>query len=341
MGISLIAPSVATVNTLLTLRHNMQGLLAWFDVHARPLPWRIEKVSPWESLLAEIILQQTRMETGIPYWERIRTAYPNPAALAKDSEENLLHLWQGCGYYARARNLYKLAQTLDGKPLPKTYDELQKLPGIGPYTAAAIASICHHQPVACVDGNIRRVISRYRAEHMTDSQLQQEATELLDIDRPGDWNQAMMDLGSQVCTPRNPSCDDCPIEKKCLASKAEDPTKWPMRRSIKQKKIEAAALVIGDADGILLSAREGRSLGGLWGVPFAEGAIATEQLLHGREVEKIGTVRHDFTHKRLNVTVYTSAATPLDILTHPDTVPLSTLDKKILVLFKADKSEQS
>ena len=219
MYISLIAPSVATVNTLLTPRHNMQGLLAWFDVHARPLPWRIEKVSPWESLLAEIILQQTRMETGIPYWERIRTAYPNPAALAKDSEENLLHLWQGCGYYARARNLYKLAKNLDGKPLPKTYDELRKLPGIGPYTAAAIASICHHQPVACVDGNIRRVISRYRAEHMTDSQLQQEATELLDIHRPGDWNQAMMDLGSQICTPRNPSCDPLPHREEVLGLK--------------------------------------------------------------------------------------------------------------------------
>ena len=110
----------------------MQGLLAWFDVNARPLPWRTQTVTPWESLLAEIILQQTRIETGVPYWERIRIAYPTPAALAADTEENLLLLWQGCGYYARARNLYKLAKELDGKPLPKTYDALLELPGIGP-----------------------------------------------------------------------------------------------------------------------------------------------------------------------------------------------------------------
>ncbi len=341
MSISLKGPSVAIAITLTFLRHYMQGLLTWFDVHARPLPWRVQKVSAWESLLAEIILQQTRIETGIPYWERIRTAYPNPAALAADTEENLLHLWQGCGYYARARNLYKLAKVLDGNPLPKTYDKLLKLPGIGPYTAAAVASISHNQPVACVDGNIRRVISRYRAEHMTDSQLHEEATTLLNIHRPGDWNQALMDLGSQICTPRSPSCNQCPIEVNCLAAKSEDPTQWPLRRSTKQKQIDAIALVIGGERGIKLEARKGRTLGGLWGVPYAEGEVAIRQLLQGRNVKEIGTLRHDFTHKRLHVTVYKADSQASDILHQPDTVPLSNLDLKILDLFKVHQSEES
>ena len=336
-----MAASVVSAITPLFLRMTMQTLLAWFDEHARPLPWRIETVSPWESLLAEIILQQTRMETGIPYWERIRAAYPNPQSLAADTEENLLHLWQGCGYYARARNLYKLAKTLDGKPLPKTYDELIQLPGIGPYTAAAVASISHGEPVACVDGNIRRVISRLRAEHMTDSQLNQEATALLNRTRPGDWNQAMMDLGSQICTPRNPKCQQCPIETDCLASKTEDPEHWPMRRTTKQQKISAAVLVIDGSEGILLEAREGRTLGGLWGVPYAEGDVAKKQLLKGRKAEKIGSLRHDFTHKRLEVTVYTADAQDSDILRQPESVPLSTLDRKILSLYKAYQSEES
>ena len=112
-----MAPSVGIAITLDDSRPYMGGLLDWYDQNARPLPWRIQKVTPWESLLAEIILQQTRMETGLPYWERIRAAYPTPATLAADTEENLLRLWQGCGYYARARNLYKLAKALDGEEI--------------------------------------------------------------------------------------------------------------------------------------------------------------------------------------------------------------------------------
>ena len=333
--------SVVIAFTLLHLRMNMEGLLSWFDKHARPLPWRTEKVTPWESLLAEIILQQTRMETGIPYWERIREAYPTPQSLAEDTEENLLHLWQGCGYYARARNLYKLAKTLGANPLPDTYEELLQLPGIGPYTAAAVASISHGQPVACVDGNIRRVLSRYHSEHLTDSQLQQEATRLLNHARPGDWNQAIMDLGSQICTPRNPSCDECPIEIDCLATKTEDPEQWPMRRSTKQQKISAVALVIAGEKGFHLEAREGRTLGGLWGFPYAEEEHAKEQLLQERKVEEIGTLRHDFTHKRLTVSVYACEPRGSDKLRNPDTVPLSTLDRKILSLYKGYVGEES
>ena len=333
--------SVATAITLHVCGPNMRNLLDWFDEHARPLPWRVSEVSPWESLLAEIILQQTRMETGLPYWERIRSAYPTPTDLANDSEENLLLLWQGCGYYARARNLYKLAQTLDGADLPTTYDALLDLPGIGPYTAAAVASIAYGEAVACVDGNIRRVISRLQAEHMTDAEILGEATRLLDHKRPGDWNQAMMEIGSLVCTPRNPDCDNCPLAASCLAARTTNPEEWPKRRSTKQTHIRATALVISGDNGILLEAREGRTLGGLWGVPYAEGDTETLHLLQGRKTEQIGMVRHDFTHKRLDITVYTSQAQEGDILRSPDSVPLATLDRKVLALHKGHLGEQS
>jgi len=319
----------------------MPGLLGWFDQNARPLPWRIQKVTPWESLLAEIILQQTRMETGLPYWERIRRAYPTPASLAADSQENLLRLWQGCGYYARARNLHKLAITLDGSELPQSYEALLELPGIGPYTAAAIASMSFGQPVACVDGNVRRVISRLRAEHLSDADLQNEADHLLDHDRPGDWNQAMMELGSLVCTPRNPDCNDCPVNTDCLAGQTDNPEQWPLRRSTKQKQITASVLVVSGPNGILLQEREGRTLGGLWGVPYAEGEVATKQLLKGRTAKEIGKVRHDFTHKRLDITVYISAPQPEDVLSNPDSLPLSTLDRKVLSLHKEHQNKQS
>ena len=336
-----MAPSVAIAITLRAPALNMRGLLDWFDEHARPLPWRISEVTPWESLLAEIILQQTRMETGLPYWERIRKAYPTPAALANDSEENLLRLWQGCGYYARARNLYKLAQTLDGSELPTTYGALLELPGIGPYTAAAVASIAFGEAVACVDGNVRRVISRLRAEHLTDAEILREATRLLNHERPGDWNQAMMEIGSLVCTPRNPDCEACPLAPSCLATRTANPEEWPLRRSTKQAHIHASALVISGDNGILLQARKGRTLGGLWGVPYAEGDTDTLLLLEGRKAEQIGQVRHDFTHKRLDITVYTSQAREDDILRNPDSVPLATLDRKVLALHKGHLGEQS
>jgi A/G-specific adenine glycosylase len=335
-----MAASVATAIIYRIVGSTMRALLDWFDHNARPLPWRVTKVTPWESLLAEIILQQTRMETGIPYWEKIRSAYPTPSALADDTEENLLHLWQGCGYYARARNLYKLALQLDGGPLPETYSQLLKLPGIGPYTAAAIASIAFDEPVACVDGNVRRVISRLNAQDLTDSQLQEHATSLLYHKRPGDWNQAMMELGSQICTPKNPNCTACPLGKDCLAHASGNPTQWPKSRTTKQTKISAAVLVIGDGKNVFLSIREGRTLGGLWGVPYAEGHTEIEKLLEGRNSMKIGELRHDFTHKRLNITVYRSPPLENEILRDPDSVPLATLDRKVLALYMGYLGEE-
>ncbi len=319
------------------------ALLSWYDAEARPLPWRDKDVSAWDILLAEVILQQTQMDTGLPYWNRIRDAYPTPATLAADSEENLLKLWQGCGYYARARNLYKLACKVNTKPLPSTKEELINLPGIGPYTASAVASIAFGEKVACVDGNVRRVLSRLRAEHLSDNELQCIAEELLSEHRPGDWNQAMMELGALICTPSNPKCESCPLVSKCLAAATESPTEWPSKRKTVQKKVKATAIIIQGKSGLLLKVREGRTLGGLWGLPYFEGkdsaTILLESLQIAREdVLEIGHIRHDFTHKQIEITVLMTGAKTEHELINPDSVPLATLDRKIIALYRGEQS---
>lgn len=307
----------------------MGDLLAWYGTEARPLPWRVAEVSPWEILLAEVILQQTRMETGLPYWERIRRAYPTPAALASVPVEDLLLLWQGCGYYARARNLHRCAVELGERPLPSTHEALLSLPGIGPYTAAAVASVAFGEAVACVDGNVRRVLSRLAAAHLTDAEVAADAEARLDRTRPGDWNQALMELGSRICTPRNPNCGDCPLSTDCEATRTADPTIWPARRGVKQRRVQATALLVEGPGGLLLHRREGRSLGGLWGVPLSE---EDASVLGQRETRLLGRVRHDFTHKRFEIEVHLASAEPEDVMTAPDSVPLSTLDRKIIAL---------
>lgn len=319
------------------------ALLSWYDAEARPLPWRGNEVSAWDILLAEIILQQTQMDTGLPYWHRIREAYPSPRELAADSEENLLKLWQGCGYYARARNLYKLACTINTQPLPSTREGLLSLPGIGPYTASAVASIAFGEKVACVDGNVRRVISRLRAEHLSDTELQGVADELLYNQRPGDWNQAMMELGSLICTAKKPKCELCPLSSNCLATKTESPTEWPSRRKSVQKKVKATAIIVQGKSGLLLKAREGRTLGGLWGLPYFEGEDSTTKLLESlqlthADVTEIGHIRHDFTHKQIEITVLMTEASDQHDLVNPDSVPLATLDRKVIALCKGEQS---
>ncbi|MDP6899605.1 MAG: A/G-specific adenine glycosylase [Candidatus Thalassarchaeaceae archaeon] len=325
------------------MREMQEALLSWFDTSARPLPWRQSKCTPWDILLAEIILQQTRMETGLRYWELIRKTYPSPASMAAGSQEDLLRLWQGCGYYARARNLHRLATEVGTSPLPNTYEDLLSLPGVGPYTASAVASIAFEEAVACVDGNVRRVISRLNATHMSDAEIQGFATQFLSQERPGDWNEAIMELGSLICTPRNPQCDDCPLKMGCQAVLSDHPTHWPAKRSTKQRHVEATALVIGDGTKLVLEERKGRTLGGLWGLPFAEGKEATTDLLASRgltekDVTEIGHIRHDFTHKRLQITVLSAKSRKEHELIDPTTVPISKLDEKVIALHQGEQS---
>ncbi|MCL6526058.1 MAG: A/G-specific adenine glycosylase [Thermaceae bacterium] len=309
-----------------------QALLGWYYQHKRDLPWRGE-TEAYRILLSEVLLQQTRVEQVIPYYHRFLAAFPSLAALAQAELEAVLRVWQGAGYYARARHLHRLAQTVS--ELPSSYSALLELPGLGPYTAAAVASIAFGEPVAAVDGNVRRVLSRWMAwEAPSPKQLQAKADELLAPETPGDWNQAMMELGATVCLPQTPRCERCPVARFCRG-KAE-PGRYPTPKKRVQTPVEAVALVWVGPDGLYLERREGHLLGGLWGVPVEEGAGALERLLQrfGLEgAERVGTVQHAFTHRKLRVQVY---RVPGKGLGDAGNRPLSRLDQKILELAQAD-----
>jgi A/G-specific adenine glycosylase len=194
-----------------------QRLLAWYDAHARDLPWRASR-DPYRVWLSEIMLQQTRVAAVLEHYHEFLRRFPTVKKLATAREASVLAAWSGLGYYRRARMLYAAAKVVvrehSGK-FPQTADELRSLPGIGRYTAAAIASIAFDEPIAVVDGNVERVLQRVSGKRLAGEELWQAATHLLDAKRPGDFNQAMMELGATVCTPRAPACLMCPIVNLC------------------------------------------------------------------------------------------------------------------------------
>lgn len=201
------------------------ALLPWYREHRRSLPWRNTR-DPYRIWLSEVILQQTRVDQGMAYWERFVKRYPTVGHLAKAHEDDVLKLWQGLGYYSRARNLLTAARQVmheHGGSFPTTHAELLTLKGVGDYTAAAIASICFDRPDAVLDGNVYRVLSRaFGIDTPIDSsagrkQFRALAQELIDPEQPGDHNQAMMELGATVCTPKNYACMLCPLQPKCIA----------------------------------------------------------------------------------------------------------------------------
>ena len=202
-----------------------QRLLAWHDPTARPMPWKNGR-DPYKIWLSEIILQQTRVEQGMPYYLRFVAAFPTVEMLAAAPENAVFKLWEGLGYYTRARNLHKAAKVVAGTlsgSFPTSYDEILKLPGVGPYTAAAIASFAFDLPHAVLDGNVFRVLSRvFGIETPIDSTegrqyFVKKSAELLDKNRPGQFNQAIMDFGATVCTPARPTCPTCPMAGFCRA----------------------------------------------------------------------------------------------------------------------------
>ena len=302
-----------------------EALLSWYREIQRPLPWRL-KPSPWSILLSEILLQQTQMERGIAYHAKLLKRFPTVQSMAKSSVDEVLHLWQGAGYYSRARRLHALAldvMELHGGVLPNDYEGLLQLPGIGPYTAAAIASIAFKQPVACVDGNIRRVMARQtNQEEPSMKQVQTFADTHLVSESPGDWNQAMMELGALVCRPRNPSCEDCPIANSCKGSlRAHE---LPRPRKSKKKIVEYTCIVRIDSEGFPeLHQRPNTGLfAGLWGPEMASDLETTN-------CEFLGTIRHHLSHREMVVSVWKSNGTNG---TDPNVVALSTLDRRILEL---------
>ncbi len=272
----------------------MQGktaLLAWFDRHKRELPWRAagkQDASVPESLpdpyavwISEIMLQQTRVETAIPFYLRFLERFPDLASLARAEEAEVLALWSGLGYYRRCRGLLAAARQLvaAGGRLPATARELERLPGIGPYTAAAIASIAFGEAVPVLDGNVARVLSRYSAQagggrsREDRAALLTLAATLLDRERPGDSNQALMELGATVCTPRSPDCPRCPLAASCAALAEGSPASYPAAPPRASARRVAQLVALVEEGGRFLLFRRSASAGqlaSLWEFPAVE-----------------------------------------------------------------------
>ena len=208
-------------------------LLKWYDKHKRTLPWR-DIGDPYLIWLSEIILQQTRVAQGLEYYLKFAKRFPTPLSLARAGEDEVLKLWQGLGYYSRARNLHAAAKSMNGK-FPTTYEGVRALKGVGDYTAAAICSMAYQMPYAVVDGNVYRVLSRvFGIETPIDSTAGKKefaalAQKLLDKNRPGDFNQALMDFGATRCTPQTPTCKKCPFCKSCVALKTNRIEELPVK----------------------------------------------------------------------------------------------------------------
>lgn len=253
-------------------------LLAWYDDHKRDMPWR-DTDDPYKIWVSEIMLQQTRVDTVRDYYRRFLEAFPTVHALARADRDDVLKLWEGLGYYSRARYLHNAAQTVveehDGR-VPDTWDAIRDLKGIGPYTAAAILSIAFEKPHAVLDGNVSRLLTRVFAveadatSSTTKRHLRRIANALIDPERPGDFNQGMMELGATVCTPRAPECKQCPVASVCRAherGREQDYPVTPDAKPVPHHDI-AVGLVFDDEERLLIQRRpDDGLLGGLWEFP--------------------------------------------------------------------------
>lgn len=298
-------------------------LLAWYARHARTLPWRGIH-DPYRTWVSETMLQQTRVETVLGYYDRFLQRFPTVADLAAAPEDDVLKMWEGLGYYSRARNLHKGAKQVVaeyGGVIPSSVEELRKISGIGPYTAGAIASIAFDQPVPAVDGNVIRVVSRLcgiRENVGVPSvrrALEGEAAALVPADRPGDFNQAVMDLGATICTPGTPSCEKCPLQAECDAYAAGDAEDLPvLPRKNPPKVLDYAVCLIFSGDRVLMRQRTEAMLRGLWVFPMIEGKTTLRQLPSAvRKLTKLavsgvvsaGEAKHVFTHQIWQMQLYT------------------------------------
>jgi len=299
-------------------------LLIWYEQSARELPWRSEQ-TPYRTWVSEIMLQQTQVDTVIPYFEKWMARFPDIGSLANSSEQEVLSAWEGLGYYKRARNLHRAASIVKnemGGKLPETPKELMQLPGIGPYTAAAIASIVFGVDVAAVDGNIRRVLARlFDVREPARSRESEKiigaiANENLPQGQASSYNQALMDLGAVICTPKDPNCAGCPVVEHCQAKalgvQAERPVKLPRK---KPPHLTVTAAVIFREGKTLLGQRPSHGLlGGMWEFPGGtlEEQDADLEACLKREIKEelgvtiqvgapFGVYKHAYTHFRITL----------------------------------------
>ncbi len=296
-------------------------LLTWYRHHGRTLPWRGHP-DPYAVWVSEIMLQQTRVETVIPYFENWMSRFPDINALARASEQDVLNAWEGLGYYSRARNLHKAAQIVADEhcgQLPGEIDALHRLPGIGRYTAAAIASMAFGLDVPTLDGNLRRVLARlFDVAQPADSpagerRLWELAAVHLPKGRAGDYNQALMDLGATICLPKNPRCPLCPLTEMCRARRLGVQEERPVLKPKKQTPhyVHAAGVIVRNGR-VLLAKRPSRGLlGGMWEFPNGrvdgDPARGLAKALRGgyrlrvRGSEALGVIGHTYTHFKVTV----------------------------------------
>lgn len=305
------------------------ALLAWYDRHARELPWRTGpadavkgvRPDPYSVWLSEIMLQQTTVTAVKDYFRKFTGLWPDVESLAAAHEDDILKAWAGLGYYSRARNLKKCADavvTAHGGRFPETAAALKMLPGIGDYTSAAIAAIAFGEPVGVVDGNVERVVTRLFAVDTplpaAKPQIRALTESLLDEERPGDFAQAMMDLGATICTPKRPACMHCPLREHCRALATADPERFPVKAPKKDKpRCVGAAYVLRDPQGRVLMEKRPETglLASMTQVPTTgwtarqDGATDTSEAPGDSLAWRFcGTVRHVFTHFELDLSVY-------------------------------------
>lgn len=350
-----------------------RDLLDWYDSRARDLPWRRSR-DPYRIWISEIMLQQTRVDVVIPYFQRFVERFPTVAALAQAPVEDVLAAWSGLGYYRRARQLHGAAQAVveNGGALPGTAAELQTLPGVGPYTAAAVASIAFGEKVPVLDGNVERVLSRRLG--LTEDpkrkagreRLLEAGARLLDPGRPGDSNQALMELGATLCSPRSPRCGQCPLSKGCQGRLEGRPTAYPTPKVKRTpKRVLWLAAVVQDQGRFLLFRRpeESEVLAGTWELPWIEvsgrsvSETLAEESLRARYggdwslVEPAGRVKHSITFRAITLEIFRAELSGGEAVAEgreagfflPEELsglPLSSLVPKVLSTLEAERQRR-
>ncbi len=307
----------------------VSALLAWFSGHRRPLPWR-RRPTPYRIWVAEVLLQQTRVAQAVPYFERFVRRFPTVRALARASEDQVLKAWEGAGYYARARHLYQAARRLveeRGGKLPHRSEELRRLPGVGPYIAAAVATLAFHEPDVALDANGLRVLARWTLERgdprraTVRRRLYHWALDRRPPARSGEFTEGLMELGETICLPRHPRCGVCPVAAQCRArQELPDPGAIPTRRPGRTKPLVLGAVVAVSHRGRWLVLRRPSTglLGGLWEFPggklrkgeppavAARRELREETGLTAGALERIGLFRHEYSHFRVALHLFRS-----------------------------------
>lgn len=340
-----------------------QRLVAWFDATQRPLPWRATQ-DPWAIWVSEVMLQQTRVAAVLSHFQRFLERYPEPAAWAEVSDDELHGAWAGLGYYRRARLLREGARAVvrdHGGKVPSDPASLGKLPGVGTYTKGAVASIAFGLPLPAVDGNVERVLARHRRYELPvknavgQRQMRNWVDQAQTQDRPGAFNQALMELGAMVCTPRSPRCDSCPVASDCLGRDAVDRLPvLPKRRA--PVDVTARLVLIPSGGGVLAaSIPPGEPNAGQWEPPGAgllvdvaepDDLDRAVQSRHGARVElgpELGRFRHGITHHRIRVLVHSGRALKRGHLVPKElgdpTVPWTTASRKAFQVAGMDSAE--